>query len=145
MNILVWLGMVLNYGRWIEFADDDPVSIPILTANKSARNVPIEFKEAVAKLGAAGGIFTSHHHVMRTLKRFRISTAIASLSMANEWHDGSMARYWCACRRPMRGVNGRVIGTSWDGTRLSGLEYIFSLIWCNGQACMAPPMVPRVV
>ena len=51
MNILVWLGMVLNYGRWIEFADDDPVNIPILTANTSARNEPIELKEAVAKLG----------------------------------------------------------------------------------------------
>ena len=39
VKLEVWLGMVLNYGNWIDGANEDPVNIPILITNKSARNV----------------------------------------------------------------------------------------------------------
>ena len=141
--ILQWLGFLFNFGDWHERGDDQALNIPILkSSTKRHRRIPERFRDAVARMGAAGGSFSSAAHVLRVRKRLGVPRACEAFSNANRWHNATMAKFLCAVQRCFRLQEGGIVSLAWDATRLSDLDYMFSVMWCNRRAAMMPPIVP---
>ena len=143
MSILRWIGMVANYGDWLAQGDSSHFKIPVVEGKQRARKLEPEFREAVVEMGASGDLFTSNAHCVKVMRKFQLARGMRAFKEANTWNDASMARYLCGAQRALQGPQGRVISLAWDGTRLSGMEFLFSVMHANAKACVCPPMVPR--
>ena len=143
MSILRWIGMVANYGDWLAQGDTNHFKIPVVEGKQRARKLEPEFRKAVVEMGASGDLFTSNAHCVKVMRKFQLARGMRAFKKANAWNDASMARYLCGARRALQGPQGRVISLAWDGTRLSGMEFLFSVMHANAKACVCPPMVPR--
>ena len=99
VTILRRVGMLFNYGQWLNSADNDCAMIPFSTGNQRARAVAGEFKDAVARMGAAGDLFKSGRHAVEVLRRFRLAKGIKAFKSANTWADSTCARYLAGCFR----------------------------------------------
>ena len=142
VKLLCWIGMVFKHGDWIDQAEEDSMIIPMLKGKVKSRAVEPEFKEAVSHMCASGELFRSGPHAIAGMHRFKLARGLKAFKTAHSWNNDSMARYLCGARKAMQGPVGRVISLAWDGTRLSGHEFLFSVMWANAKACVCPPMVP---
>ena len=143
-QIIYWLSIIFDFGAWWDFIDEDILNIPIVKGPQRVRtsSMPLRFKEHVSRTAAAGQGFTSGAHVMSMCKKLKMNFAIKSFKSGNDWADPMMARYYAECQSVMQGFMDKVYSLSWDGTRLSGKDYLFGTLYACGKACWAPPIAP---
>ena len=66
-----------------------------------------------------------------------------ALKAANNWMNPTMASYLTAITLHIGIELGGVCSVSWGGTRLSGMDVLFSTMLVHGKAFWCPPIVPR--
>ena len=122
------------------------LAVPYRRGRKRVRCMDPRFKEKVARMAARGEGFRSGSHVLQMMGHFAISPlamSVASSKTANNWLNPAMAKYLAAIQSfGSRWRRGGVVSLSWDGTRLSNKDRLFSTMYLLGQAFWCPPMVP---
>ena len=143
-QLLLWLGMLFDFGDWIDQMDSNPLETPLHKGPVRVRRIPLRFKEAIARTAARGDGFHSGRHMLHTMQHFRLAQAIKSMKAGNTWDDQTLSRYFTIATNWMRTVFDPVYSIAMDATTLSAKEFLFATMYAAGKACCCPPMVPRV-
>ena len=94
-------------------------------------------------MASSGAGLKSGHHVLQMMKWFKRGFQMKALKAANNWVNPTMASYLAAIKLHTRIELGGVHSLSWDGTKLSGMDVLFSTMFAHGKASWCPPIVPR--
>ena len=139
-QILLWLGMMLDFGDWIVSMDQNPLVTPVHQGPHKTRHLPERFKEGVARSAAGGDGSHSGRHLLHMMQKFGIATGVAETT-GNTWDWKSLSRYFACCQSWFRSVPDPIFSIAMDGTTLSGKSFLFSTMYSCGKACWCPPMV----
>ena len=94
-------------------------------------------------MASSGAGLKSGHHVLQMIKRFKRGFQMKALKAANNRVNPTMASCLAAIKLHIGIEPGGVYSLSWDGTRLSGMDVLFSTMFVHGKASWCPPIVPR--
>ena len=106
-------------------------------------------KRSGCQEAARGKLGRSGAKILELVKRFRYHNKNAPLrfNIGNTWVEPTLRRYLGQLQLEMRQADQPIYSISWDATRLSGKDLLFSTMYAPSArlACWCPPMVPVLV
>ena len=150
MQIIDWLGMLMDFGGFFNTLDDCPSSTPMPSGPKGgSRKVQQRLKDYVVKQASEGDGLRSGAHVLKLIKKFKYKKLLTlgpKNQTANTWTEPVMRRYLWTLRSTFTSCMDQVYSIAWDATRLSGKEMLFASLYCTKGLCgWSPPIVPMAV
>ena len=134
--------MLFDYGKWNDRTSSDALVVPLHKGRHRMKRVSRRFKERIARMASQGEGFKSGAHILHVMNKLNIKHGISSLRVANNWVNPVMAKYLAAIRLFAARFEVGVVSISWDATRLSGKDRMFSKMHMHGKAFWCPPMAP---
>ena len=131
-QILLWLQVVGDYDCFWDRVSADPLAVALHTTRKGmARIIPTLLKEAVAREAARGKLGRSGAKILELVKRFRFHNKNAPLrfNIGNTRVEPTLRRYLGQLQLEMRQADQPIYPISWDATRLSGKDLLFSTMY----------------
>ena len=146
-QLVGWVQIIADYDGVWEGLNSDLLQLALHSSQGGrARRIPTQLKDAVAREAASGKLARSGQKVLAMMKRMRIRvlTVPFDCRIGNTWTEVPMRKYWGQVQVEMAGVEHQVWDITWDGTRLSGLDFIFSSMYSPSlrKACWNPPWHP---
>ena len=147
--IIFWLASLIDGAEAVSDASEGVLDGPVLRGPAGrSKKLSRSYKDRVAQLAAKGEVFKSGQSVMKGMKLLGLTVGRAEKTGDN-WMQPRAFRYLHKVQQvfDLSRLEWPIICWTWDATRLSGLETLFSAVYTPllDLAAWAPPQVLPVL